>query len=147
MELLLIPAKWTENTTSKLLSDSFHQLQDLSKEIASFDARISEEHEEGRRLHGMVSRADKNSQAQYMARKSLKKINDGARDMLVRSCQSTITLGKVLKQLYEDYKRPNAQMILNWREINARSKRDLGQLFINSYQKLYHFVQLVKLYV
>ena len=147
MELLLIPAKWTENTPSKLLSDSFHQLQDLSKEIASFDARISEEHEEGRRLHGMVSRADKNSQAQYMARKSLKKINDGARDMLVRSCQSTITLGKVLKQLYEDYKRPNAQMILNWREINARSKRDLGQLFINSYQKLYHFVQLVKLYV
>jgi len=147
VELLLIPAKWTDNTPSKLLSDSFHQLQDLSKEIDAFDAKLSEEHEEGRRLHGMVSRADKNPQAQYMARKSLKKINDGARNMLIRSCQATITLGKVLKQLYEDYKRPNAQMILNWREINARAKRDMGQLFIHSYQKLYHFVQLVKLYV
>jgi hypothetical protein len=147
VELLLIPAKWTDNSPSKLLSDSFHQLQDLSKEVDGFDARISEEHEEGRRLYHMVSRVDKNPQAQYMARKSLKKINDGARNMLVRSCQSTITLGKVLKQLYEDYKKPNAQMILNWREINARSKRDMGQLFIHNYQKLYHFVQLVKLYV
>jgi hypothetical protein len=147
VELLLIPAKWTDNTPSKLLSDSFHQLQDLSKEIDVFDARLSEENEEGRRLHGMVSRADKNPQAQYMARKSLKKINDGAKNMLARSCQSMITLGKVLKQLYEDYKKPNAQMILNWREINARSKRDMGQLFIHNYQKLYHFVQLVKLYV
>jgi hypothetical protein len=147
VELLLIPAKWTDNSPSKLLSESFHQLQDLSKEIDAFDSRLSEEHEEGRRLHHMVSRADKNQQAQYMARKSLKKINDGARNMLVRSCQATITLGKILKQLYEDYKKPNSQMILNWREINARSKRDMGQLFIHSYQKLYHFVQLVKLYV
>ncbi|UCF96485.1 MAG: hypothetical protein JSV89_15065 [Spirochaetaceae bacterium] len=147
VELLLIPAKWTDNSPSKLLSDSFHQLQDLVKELDSFDAKLSEENEEGRRLQSMVSRADKNPQAQYMARKILKKINDGARNMLVRSCQSTITLGKVLKQLYEDYKKPNAQMILNWREINTRAKRDMGQLFVHNYQKLYHFVQLVKLYV
>jgi hypothetical protein len=147
VELLLIPAKWTDNSPSKLLSDSFHQLQDLSKEIDGFDARLSEEHEEGRRLYGVVARADKNPQAQHMARKNLKKINDGARNMLVRSCQATITLGKVLKQLYEDYKKPNARMILNWREISARSKRDMGQLFIHNYQKLYHFVQLAKLYV
>ena len=77
----------------------------------------------------------------------MKKINDGARNMLVRSCQATITLGKVLKQLYEDYKKPNAQMILNWREIGVRSKRDMGQLFVHNYQKLYNYVQLVKLYV
>jgi hypothetical protein len=147
VDLLLIPAKWTDNSPSKLLSDSFHQLQDLSKEIDGFDARLSEEHEEGRRLYGMVARADKNPQAQHMARKNLKKVNDGARNMLVRSCQATITLGKVLKQLYEDYKNPNARMILNWREISARSKRDMGQLFIHNYQKLYHFVQLIKLYV
>ena len=147
VDLLLIPAKWTDNSPSKLLSDSFHQLQDLSKEIDGFDAKLSEEHEEGRRLHGMVSRADKNPQAQYMAGKNLKKVNDAARNMLVRSCQATITLGKVLKQLYEDYKKPNSQMILNWREITARSKRDMGQLFVHNYQKLYHFVQLVKLYV
>ncbi|MEE9308446.1 MAG: DUF5312 family protein [Spirochaetia bacterium] len=147
IELLLIPAKWTDNNSSKLLSDSYHQLQDLSKEIDGFDAMLSDENEEGRRFQSMVSRADKNSQAQYMARKSLKKINDGARNMLVRSCQSTITLGKVLKQLYEDYKKPNAQMILNWREIANRSKRDIRQLFVHNYQKLYNYVQLVKLYV
>jgi len=147
VELLLIPAKWTDNTPSKLLSDSFHQLQDLLKEIDGFDARLSEEHEEGRRLQGMVSRADKNPQAQYMARKSLKKINDQARNMLVRSCQATITLGKILKQLYEDYQKPSAHMILNWREIGTRSKRDMNQLFVHDYQMLYNYVQLVKLYV
>jgi hypothetical protein len=147
VELLLIPAKWTDNNVSKLLSDSFHQLEDLIKEIESFDARLSEEHEEGRRLQGMVSRADKNPQAQYMARKNLKKTNDVARHMVVRSCQATITLGKVLKQLYEDYKKQAGQMILNWREISSRSKRDLGQLFVHNYQKLYSYVQLVKLYV
>ena len=147
IELLLIPAKWTDTNPSRLLSDSFHQLQDLSKEIDGFDAMLSDENEEGRRLQSMVSRADKNSQAQHMARKSLKKINDGARSMLVRSCQSTITLGKVLKQLYEDYKKPNPQMILNWREIANRSKRDMRQLFVHNYQKLYNYVQLVKLYV
>ncbi len=147
IELLLIPAKWTDTNPSKMLSDSFHQLQDLTKEIEELDSTLGEEHEQGRRLQSMVARADKNQQAQYMARKSLKKINDNARNMLVRSCQSTITLGKVLKQLYEDSGRPSAHMILNWRELAARSKRDLRQMFVHNYQKLYNFVQLVKLYV
>ncbi len=147
VELLLIPAKWTDSSPSKLLSDSFHQLEDLTKEIEELDARLNEESEEGRRLHSMVARADKNQQTQYMARKTLKKINDTARNILIRSCQSTITLGKVLKQLYEDCSRPNARLILNWRELAARSKRDIRPMFVHNYQKLYNFVQLVKLYV
>jgi hypothetical protein len=38
-------------------------------------------------------------------------------------------------------------MILNWREIANRSKRDMRQLFVHNYQKLYNYVQLIKLYV
>jgi len=147
VDLLLIPAKWNDNSPSKILSEAFHQLHELTAEIERFDADLGEETETGRRLYSLVARADRFQQSQFTARKLLKKIDDSARDMLVRADGQVVSLGKVLRQVFEDLKRPNPKLILNWRELVQRAKRDPKLMFASAYQKLYYFTQLAKLYV
>jgi hypothetical protein len=95
----------------------------------------------------MVTRADRFQQSQLMARKLLKKIDESAKDILVRSAGQVVALGKVLRQVFEDLQRPTPKLILNWRELSARAKRDPKQMFASAYHKLYYFAQLAKLYV
>jgi hypothetical protein len=147
VDLLVVRATWTDNSPSKLLSEAFHQLHELTAQIERFDAELGEDSETGRRLHSMVTRADRFQQSQFMARKLLKKIDDSAKDMLVRASGHVISLGKVLKQVFEDLKRPSPKLILNWPGLIQRSKRDPKQMFVSTYRKLYCFVQLIKLYV
>lgn len=147
VDLLLVPAKWTDIAPSKTLSEAYHQLRDIAAEIEAFDAELGEESETGRRLRSMVARADRFQQSQLMARKLLKKIDESAKDMLVRSAGQVVALGKVLRQVFEDLQRPTPKLILNWRELAARAKRDPKQMFASAYHKLYYFTQLAKLYV
>jgi hypothetical protein len=147
VDLLLIPAKWTDNAPSRMLSESFHQLNGLLPEVEEFDGSLSVDSEMGRRLASMAARADKSAQTSYMAGRLLKNVNDSARGLLVRACQHVIVLGKVLKQIFEDSARSSPKMILNWGELAGRAKRDLRQMFATDYQKLFNFLQLVKLYV
>ena len=147
VEFLLIPAKWADNGHSRTISDSSHQLQAISREILALDAGLNPDQELGRRLASVASRSPKNQQAQYLARRIIKKINDQSRELLVKAAQATVLLGKELKLVIDDTKTNNSQLIINWRDLTGRSTRDPRQMLIASYKQLYSLVQLFRLYV
>ena len=147
VEFLLIPAKWADNSHSRVISDAFHNLQAISRELAALDNSLSEEHELGRRLASVVSRAQKNQQAQYLARRIIEKVNAQSKELLLRASQQSVALGKELKLVIDDTQGHNYQLILNWRELASRANRDLRQMFVSSYKLLYCLVQLIKLYI
>jgi GGDEF domain-containing protein len=147
VEFLLIPAKWADNSHSRVVSDAFHGLQSVGREIVELDETLSEEHEFGRRLASVVSRAQKNQQAQYLARRMIQKINAQTRDLLLRASQQAVGLGKEIKLVLDDTEWGNSKLIINWRELAGRAKRDLRQMFVSSYKLLYFLVQLFKLYL
>jgi hypothetical protein len=147
VEFLLIPTKWADNSHSRVISDAFHGLQSVGREIVDLDATLGEEQEFGRRLASVVSRAQKNQQAQYLARRMIQKINAQTRDLLLRASQQAVGLGKEIKLILDDTEGGNSKLIINWRELAGRAKRDLRQMFVSSYKLLYFLVQLVKLYL
>jgi hypothetical protein len=77
----------------------------------------------------------------------MNKVNEQARDLLLRSCQHCITIGKMLKNVVEDVTRGKPQLVLNWHELVTRGQRNLKEMLGAQYKKLYYFVQLLKLYI
>jgi hypothetical protein len=82
-----------------------------------------------------------------MARRLMNKVNEQARDLLLRSCQHCVTIGKMLKNVVDDVARGKPQLVLNFGELVSRGQRNLRETLAAQYKKLYYFVQLLKLYI
>jgi hypothetical protein len=147
LETILIRGKWSDPNLSQILSESYHQLQAIAEELERFDHELAPDSEQGRRLASVLSRADKDRQRAYLARRLMNKVNETARSLILRSGQHCVTIGKMLKQVVDDVSRGKPQLIINWSEITGRSQRYLNDQLAGHYKKLYYFVQLMKLFI
>jgi hypothetical protein len=147
LEAILIRGKWSDPNLSQILSESYHQLQGIAEELERFDRELAPDSEQGRRLASVLSRADKDRQRAYLARRLMAKVNETARSLVLRAGQHCVTIGKMLKQVVDDVSRGKPQLIINWSEITGRSQRYLKDQLAGHYKKLYYFVQLMKLFV
>jgi hypothetical protein len=147
LDTILIRGKWSDPNLSQILSESYHQLLAIADELEAFDRELAPDSEQGRRLASVVSRADKDRQRAYLARRLMNKVNETARSLVLRSGQNCVTIGKMLKQVVDDVSRGKPQLIINWAEITGRSQRALKDQLAAHYKKLYYFVQLMKLFV
>ncbi len=146
-DALLVRGKWSDPGMSQMLSDGYHELQTIAESLEQFDGELAADSELGRKLASIAARADKDRQRAYMARRLMNKVNEQARDLLLRSCQHCITIGKQLKGVVDDVARGKPQLVLNWSELVARGQRNLRGELVAQYKKLYYFVQLLKLYI
>jgi len=146
-DILLIPAKWTNNLPSQQLSEAFHQLQTLSDELMKFDTQLSEDEENGRKIKSLIYKLERDKKATTLLRKMLKEINDQARALIIRSAQQCITLGKGLKMIMEDYSKQHPELIMNWKEVQSRSDENIKEMILTVYKQLYYFVQLMQFFV
>ncbi len=144
MDLLVIPAKWTDSTPSQVLSESFHQLLAISEEITAFDKSLAEDGEIGKKLHVLMYKADRDKPQAHLLRQYLKKINGNAKDMIMRSGQHLVTVGKIIKQALDDYTSRGGALIMNWRELESHTHWSIRDNFTRAYKQLYFFVQLLK---
>jgi hypothetical protein len=146
-EALLVRGKWSDTAMAQMLSGGYHELQTIGESLEQFDGELNPESELGRKLTSIAARADKDRQRAYMARRLMNKVNEQARDLLLRSCQHCVTIGKMLKNVVDDVSRGKPQLVLNWNELVSRGQRSLREQLIAQYKKLYYFVQLLKLYI
>jgi len=146
-DILLIPAKWTSNLPSQQLSEAFHLLLALSDELMIFDSQLSEDEENGRKIKSLMYKSERDKKATTLLRKIAKEINDQARALIIRSAQQCITLGKVLKMIMDDYGKQHPELIMNWKEVQSRSDKNIKEMILTVYKQLYYFVQLMKLFV
>jgi hypothetical protein len=144
---LLVRGKWTDPGVSQMLSDGYHELQTIAESLEQFDEELAPESELGRKLTSIAAHADKDRQRAYMARRLMNKVNEQARDLLLRSCQHCVTIGKLLKSVVDDVAKGKPQLVLNWSELVSRGQRNLRGELVAQYKKLYYFVQLLKLYI
>jgi hypothetical protein len=77
----------------------------------------------------------------------VKEINDQARALIIHSAQQCITLGKVLKIILEDYSKQHPELIMNWKELQSRSDKNIKEMILAVYKQLYYFVQLMQFFV
>ncbi len=144
----LIKGKWTSNLVSQQVSESFHSLLQISERITEFDDSVSDESPTGAKLKLYLHKYEKDKQgAQKVLRQMLKEINDIARALIHEAAGHLIIIGKDLKLMLDDYQRNSHELIINWKEIEMSSDKDLKTFMVETYKKLYYIVRLLQVFV
>lgn len=147
-DLLVIRGQWSSQIMSNQLSAAFHELMDMSAKVVEFDESLSEEGELGMKLKKATGKVvERDPSTTKMLRQLLDEINKKAMQYITGSAQNMIQLGKGFKGVIEDYGRTEDPLILNWREIESASEEPIEERLKIAYARMYHFVQLMQIYV
>jgi hypothetical protein len=147
VNLLLVKGQWVTNALAAPLSESFHQLMEVSDRITAFDEVLSEDAERGGKLKMLLMRADKDGSASNSLKMQLKDINAGARALVVEAATHLIVIGKHLKMAIDDLAKPKHELILNWKMLETSTDKVLQDWQVATYKQLYAFVQLMQFFV
>ena len=144
-DILLIRGKWTNNAASRLMSEGYHEVLDISPEITKLDETLDEDGSDGARLRGALLRVDRDkSQARYI-NSIVSSINEEALNIVNRAVPSLIVVGKHFKMLLDDYDKKPFELMMNWKELTQMSKLPISQRIAAAYKKINYFVQLMML--
>jgi len=146
VDFLVIKGKWASMQPSQQMSEAFHELLKISEEIPKFDADLAADGDAGRRIHALLLRADKDRKVLAELRPQLQRANDQARGMLNSAATHFVALGKVLKLVYDDSARPHPEQVVNWKDLQAGTDRDLRGMVAAAYKRLFNFMQLMQNY-
>jgi hypothetical protein len=146
VDFLIIKGRWATGQPSQQLSDAFHELLKVSEAIPRFDADLAADGDVGRRMHAILVRADKDRKALAELRPLLQRVNDQARSMVTSASTHFVSLARVLKLVYDDSARRVPEQIVNWKDLQAGSDKDLRGLVAAAYKRVYGFMQLMQNY-
>ncbi len=147
IDLLLIRGQWAATILSQQLSEAFHQLNSLTDQLLRFDEALAEDGERGAAVKGALYKADRDKGMMKVLNQYLTDINADALRIIKESAQNLIAVAKYLKSVLEDHKTKPPEMILNWREIESASERNIDQAMMSIYRKIYYFSQLLQYYL
>ena len=144
-DILLIRGQWTNNSSSRQMSDGFHDVMEIEGEIKNLDETLDDDGNDGTRLRAALLRVDRDkTQARYI-KSIISGVNEEALNMINRATPSLIVVGKHLKLLMEDCEKKPFELIMNWKELAQFSKVLLSQRITAAYKKINYFVQLMAL--
>lgn len=144
-DILLIRGKWAASQLSSPMSEAYNNLLDISNQIMSFDARLSEEVDVGLKLKTFLPRADRDKDAANIIRTILGDVNEEAGTIITEAGKNFIVYGRNLKALIEDYQKgEKSDIIINWRELERHSEQNLKTMTVSVYKKIYLFVTLLQ---
>ena len=147
IDLLLIRGQWAATVLSQQLSESYHQLINLSDQLLKFDESLAEDGERGASIKNALHKADRDKGMMRILKTNLSDINTDALRIIKESMQNLISIAKYLKSVLDDHASKPPEMILNWREIEAASDRGIDNALSNIYRKIYYFTQLLQHYL
>jgi hypothetical protein len=147
VNLLLVKGQWVSNALAAPMSESFHQLMEVSDRLTVFDESLAEDSDRGSKLKVLLTRADKDVNAQSSIKQHLKDINSGAKVLIIEAANHFIVIGKHLKMAMDDYGKPKHELLLNWKALETSTDKVLKDWMITTYKQLYSFVQLMQFFV
>jgi len=144
-ELLLIRGQWTNNASSKEMSEALHQVMELAGPISALDEELSLDGTDGSRLKVAINRVDRDSTQIRHINTIVGNINDGAQEILEHATQHFSVIAKHMKSMVEDIQKKHPELIVNWRELSSVSKEPILPLMEKETLKIHNFVQLMGL--
>ena len=142
-DILLIRGKWTNIPASRLMSENYHEVMNISGDITKLDESLEDDGSNGARLRSALLRVDRDrTQGRYI-HSIIDTINEEALAMVNRAVPSLIVVGKHFKMLMEDTQKKPFELIMNWKELSLVSKTPISQRITEAYKKINYFVQLM----
>lgn len=147
VDLVLIRGRWSTNVLSQQLSESFHQLLEISNGLVQFDESLGDEGSKGMAVKNALKRADRDKNAATVLRKQIKDINEKALSIINDSAQNLIVVGKNIKMLIDDLSKKPHEVLINWKELETVTDNRILKMMSVVYKKIYYFIQLMQNYM
>ena len=144
-DILLIRGQWTNVAASRVMSESYHEVIDIVKEIVALDENLDDDGTNGSRLRGSLLRIDRDKTQGRYINSIIHTVNEEALNILNRTIPPLIVVGKHFKMLMDDVQKKPFELIMNWKELALYSKTPISQRITTAYQKINYFVQLMVL--
>lgn len=146
-DLVLIRGKWVSANLASPMSESYHQLLEISDHITEFDDTLGEDGDIGQKLKMYIARSSRDLEAQKITKTILREANEKAASLLTDATQNLVIFAKHTKALIEDHDKKSHEMLINWTEIQHFSDRPFKEQGIEIYKKIYLFVTLMQFFL
>ncbi|MCL2601798.1 MAG: DUF5312 family protein [Treponema sp.] len=144
-DILLVRGQWTDIVASRAMSESYHEVIGITKEILELDESLDDNGSNGARLRGALLRVDRDRTQRRYINNIISSVNEEALNILNRATPALIVVGKHFKMLMNDINKKPSELIMNWKELASYSKLPMSQRITVMYQKINYFVQLMVL--
>jgi hypothetical protein len=74
-------------------------------------------------------------------------VDEEARGMLVQANDALLVIGRILKNLLDDFPKNPHELILNWKELELACLDPLHQTLNNVHKKIVDFIQLLQMFL
>jgi len=145
-DVVVIRGQWDAQLSAPL-SNAYQELLKISDEISKFDNSMSETGPSGIKIKTLLPKTSHDSGAENIIKRLVGDANDEARSFLVTSTQDLVTIGRLMKQLIEDYLKQKPVLVGNWHELEKYIDKPMKEFSIGIYKKIYLFVQLMQQYL
>ncbi len=146
-DLVLIRGQWVSSNLAAPMSETYHQLLNLSEKITAFDENLSEEGVSGAKIKMYFARADRDREAKNILKTIIRDTNEEAQTMLIDATKSFIVVAKHTKMLLEDLEKKKPELIINWAELVHFAEKPIKEQGVDVYKKIFHFVTLMKFFL
>jgi hypothetical protein len=146
-DLLVIRAQWSNIPEAQALSDRWNTLQSLMKRLDEFDDSLSNDGINGSRLIGTLARLDRDRSQSRIIRQLINEVDNEAMEILLEAADSLAGIAKIVESAQSDYLQNPHMLIMNWREIEIASRRNMSEWLRTISNKLGKFVTLVRLLI
>ncbi|MDR2786086.1 MAG: DUF5312 family protein [Treponema sp.] len=146
-DLLVIRAQWANISASQALSSEWDAMRTLVKRLVDFDNSLSNDGINGSRLIGALARLDRDRSQNRVIRELLNEIDNEAMEILLETVDSLARIAKIVEFVQSDYFQNPRLLILNWREIEIASHRNMAEWLRTISNKLEKFVVLARLLI
>jgi hypothetical protein len=146
-DLLVIRAQWGNLSGAQILSDGWNTVQTLMKRLDDFDNSLSNDGINGSRLIGALIRLDRDRPQSRIIRQAINAIDNEAMEILLEAADSLAGIAKIVESAQSDYLQTPHMLIMNWREVEVASHRNMSEWLRVISNKLGKFVTLIRLLI
>ncbi len=146
-DLVLVRGQWVSSNLAAPMSETYHELLNLSEKITEFDENLGEEGVAGVKIKTYFARADRDREAKNILKTLVRDTNEEAQNMLVSASKNLIVVAKHTKMLLEDIEKKKPELIINWAELVHFSDKPIKEQGVDVYKKIFHFVTLMKFFL
>ncbi|MDR1411846.1 MAG: hypothetical protein LBI91_06555 [Spirochaetaceae bacterium] len=146
-DLLIVRAQWTAVSVSVALNNVCDDIRSLAKRLDDFDSSLGGDSPNGLRLVGFLARFDRDRTQGRAIKGLLNTVDNEAMEILMEAAGFFASIAKIAESAMNDYFQNPHLLILNWREVEVASHRNMSVWIRSISTRLEKFVTLSRLLI
>ncbi|MCG8572155.1 MAG: DUF5312 family protein [Spirochaetes bacterium] len=146
VDFLIIKGAWVSHEKSSEYSGLLDKINQIADSIVQFDEKCADESVYGREMKRLAGLTKHNANAKSLMLKLIDTMDKEAAKIIQASQSLILQLGKNVRELLEDNKQKNPQIIVNLHKLNWEFSASFEEDMVVIYKKMANMLTILKNY-